>query len=377
MSGRPTHAKIDLDALTFNFRSSRAFLGDGPELMAVVKADAYGHGSVECARQLEAAGADWLAVALPEEGFQLRAAGIEKPILCLGSFWPGQESAIIEKRITPVVFEADRAVSLNEAAKGLGLKTPIHIKIDTGMGRAGIRPERIPEFARLLATLEHLTVDGLLTHFSNADDLGDTPFTASQVASFNEARGLFASYGIVPRFSSMANSPGAVAHPDSRGNLVRLGGILYGLQGDVIPKGVSAPELRPVMSLLTQIATLKDVPEGEPLGYGKTFRTSRQSRIAVIPIGYHDGLPRSLSNKGAVLIRGRRAPIVGRVSMDWTIVDVTDIPEVSLYDEVVLIGSSGEESITAEDIAALSGTISYEITCGVSARVPRIYDSGE
>jgi alanine racemase len=212
-----------------------------------------------------------------------------------------------------------------------------------------------------------------MTHFAAADDLNENAFTNLQIARFNGAVKAFAASGIDPKYKDLANSPGAIAHQNARGNLVRLGGVLYGLGGDVLPADIEKPELRPVLSLRTKIAQLKVVTKGEPLGYSKTFTTQRDSMIATIPIGYHDGLPRSLSNRGHVIINGVKAPIVGRISMDWTIIDVTEIRNVKVSDEVIVLGKHSENSILAEDLSRELGTISYEITCGISQRVPRIF----
>lgn len=375
-SKRPTVAKIDLDALAFNFRSSKSFIGDRSKIMAVVKADAYGHGAVPCALRLEREGVDWLGVAIAEEAFELRDAGIGRPILCLGGLWSGQEAALIERHVTVAIFRIEHAELLDRAAKEAGIKVPIHVKLDTGMGRVGVPHERAEEFAQKLASLENIKVDGLMTHFAVADDLGQTDFTDRQIQIFNECVDHFRAAGHDPELLNMANSPGAVAHPKSRSNLVRLGGIIYGLGGDVLPKGIPQPDLRPVMRIETRIADVKSFETGESLGYGRTFVTSRPSTIALIPMGYHDGLPRTLSNIGRVIVRGRPAPIVGRVSMDWTLVDVTDIPDVTFNDTVTVIGADGDERVLAEDLAIATGTISYEITCGIGARVPRAYDQG-
>jgi alanine racemase len=374
MSLRPTRTKINLGNLEANFRSIRKFVGSTPEMLCVVKADAYGHGAIACSKVLDEAGADWFGVALPEEGFDLRAAGIRKPILAMGSFWRGQEDSVVEHDITSSLFNFEIAQLLDSAAKRRGRIVSAHVKIDTGMGRIGIRPEQVSEFARNLTTLSNVKIEGLMTHLSVADDLDQTDFTREQNRQFEFAAEAFRDAGHPLRYLNMANSPGAVAHDYSRKDLLRIGGILYGLGGDVLPKGVPAPELLPVMSLISEIAHLKEVPAGTPLGYGRTFQTTRPSLIATIPIGYHDGLPRSLSNKGEVLVRGKRAPIAGRVSMDWTIIDVTDIPEAKVGDRVTVIGSDSSESILAEDLARLTGTISYEITCGIHGRAVRQYD---
>lgn len=341
--------------------------------MAVVKADGYGHGAVECARRLEKEGIDWFGVALPEEGIKLRQNGISKPILCLGSFWEGQENLLIDYNLTPVVFQHEKAHLFNQTAFSRGTIADIHIKIDTGMGRVGIRFDEVSEFADKLKFFKNLRIAGLMTHFANADNLQDLEFTNLQIQRFSDAVAIFRNKGFHPVYLDMANSPGAIAHPLSRGNLVRLGGVLYGLCGDVLPKEIELPELKPVMSLTTRIAFLKKVPKGETLGYGRTYQTKRDSLIATIPLGYHDGLRRALSNRGMVIVHGKFAPIVGRVSMDWTILDVTDIENVKVGDEVIIIGEQNGVRITAEDLARQAETISYEITCGISQRVRRKY----
>ncbi len=373
MSQRPTRSIISLANLEANFRSIRKFIGDGPETLCVVKADAYGHGAIPCSERLAKAGADWFGVALPEEGFELRAAGIKTPILAMGSFWPGQEHAIIEKKITPSLFNLDIARLLNSAAEKQGVTVSAHVKVDTGMGRIGVRPESVADFAKELKLLGNIKIDGLMTHLSVADDLNQTDYTKEQNRLFDECAHILRNTGHELRYLNMANSPGAVAHEYTRKDLLRIGGILYGLGGDVLPKGVAAPELLPVMSVVTEIAHLKRLPAGVSLGYGRTFETHRDSVIATVPIGYHDGLPRSLSNKGHVLVRGKRAPIAGRISMDWTIVDVTDVDGASVGDRVTVIGEDSGESILAEELARSTGTISYEITCGIHGRATREY----
>jgi alanine racemase len=372
-SQRPTWAEIDLDNLAFNFRSVKAFIGPEIKYMAVVKADAYGHGAVECAKRLEAEGADWFGVALPEEGLELREAGIRKRILCLGGFWEGQESTALNYNLTPVVFQIEKARQLNDAATSRGTVVAIHVKVDTGMGRVGVRHDHVRAFAEELKTLDHLRLEGVMTHFASADDLSDSEFTDAQTNRFEDSVAIFRERGFNPAYLDLANSPGAVAHPNSRANMVRLGGVLYGLGGDVLPRGIEKPELRPVLSLYTRIAHLKKVPAGETLGYGRTFVTTRDSIIATIPIGYDDGYRRGLSNAAKTIIRDTYAPVVGRVSMDWTILDVTDVAGVEIGDDVTLIGERDGMRIAAEDLAAAVDTISYEITCGINQRVPRVY----
>ncbi len=372
-SQRPTWAEINLDNLAFNFHSVKEFVGGSVRVMAVVKADAYGHGAVVCARRLEAEGVDWFGVALPEEGVELRRAGVRKLILCLGGFWDGQETLALNYNLTPVIFQLEKAAILNRAAEDRGTDIAIHVKIDTGMGRVGVRYDAVAEFADGLKSFGHLRVEGLMTHFAAADDLAQNEFTDLQIQRFNRAVEIFREKGFNPAYFDLANSPGAVAHPASRGNMVRLGGVLFGLGGDVLPDGIEKPELRPVLSLHTRIAHLKTVPAGETIGYGRTFTTGHDSVIATIPIGYQDGYSRSLSNTGRAIVGGSYAPIAGRISMDWTMLDVGEIKGVNVGDEVVLIGEQNGKRITAEEIAASRGTISYEITCGIGRRVPRVY----
>ncbi len=374
---RPTRAEINLDNLAFNFNSVKEFVGPEIRFMAVVKADGYGHGAVECARKLEAEGIDWFGVALPEEGVELRKAGITKRILCLGGFWEGQEIELLNHNLTPVIFQLRQAERFNRAAMERGTAAEIHVKIDTGMNRIGVRHDEVESFAGELKRFKNLHLEGLMTHFASADDLRENPFTTLQIDLFEDSHSIFKKCGFNPVYLDLANSPASVAHPRSYGNMVRLGGVLYGLGDDVLPKGIDKPVLKPVMSLRTRIAHIKRCPKGETLGYGRIFRLERDSVIATIPIGYQDGYSRSLSNKARTIINGTYAPVAGRISMDWTIVDVTDVPNVQIDDEVVLMGESADLSITAEDLASATDTISYEITCGISKRVERrIIDSG-
>ena len=369
---RPTWAEIDLDALSENLRVIRAHVGREQKVMAAVKADAYGHGAVPCARRLEAEGVDWFGVALPEEGIELRSAGITRSILCLGGFWEGQQNACLQHTLTPVVYRIDMIRLLDSAARDAGLVADVHVKIDTGMGRLGVRDEDVPQFCDALSRFQHIRVDGLMTHLASADDANQEDFTKDQLQRFSKAVALFRERGFSPSYIHAANSAGAFAYPQS-GNMVRPGGTLYGFSRDVLPSNIASPPLRPVMSLHSRIMLLKDVGKGEKLGYGCSFETSRASLIATIPIGYDDGYRRALSNRGRVILKGKLAPVVGRVSMDLTLIDVTDVPGVLLDDQVILIGRDGELSITAEEVAETAGTISYEITCGISSRVPRIY----
>ena len=370
---RPTRAEINLDHLAFNFRSVRRFVGENIMFMAVVKADAYGHCAPVCAKKLEGEGIDWFGVALPEEGLELRQAGISKPVLCLGSFWNGQENLLLKHDLTPVVYQIEQAESYQRAAVERGIIAAVHVKIDTGMGRIGVRFDEVSEFAEKLKSLRNLRVEGIMTHFAAADNLQENDFTTLQIERFDESVAIFEALGFRPIYKDLANSPGAIAHPRSRGNLVRLGGVLYGLGDDVLPSEIDLPKLKPVMSIHSQIAHLKRVPAGETIGYSRTFATRKDSLIATVPIGYQDGLPRILSNRGRVIVGGKFAPMIGRISMDWTMIDVSAVPNVKIGDDVIIIGESGDLKIPASETAGLSETISYEITCGINRRVPRVY----
>jgi alanine racemase len=370
---RPTWAEINLDALASNFHWVQERVNEGVKVMAVVKANAYGHGAVECARRLALEGAEWFAVATPEEGIELRRAGIEQPILSLGGFWDGQERLCISESLAPVVHRLDMIEALDRAARERGTVADVHLKIDTGMGRLGVRYDEVREFADALKPFENIRVDGVMTHFAAADNPDLDSFTDEQVARFRRAVETLREYGHRPTYEDLANSAGTFAHPSSWGNMVRPGGVLYGLWRDILPPSPSPPHLSSVMSLRSCITLLKRVHPGETLGYGCTFEASREMVVATLPLGYNDGYVRALSNRGRVIVRGVYAPVVGRISMDLTLVDVTDVPGVALHDCVTLLGEESGLAVTAEDIAQTAGTLSYEITCGISARVPRVY----
>lgn len=369
---RPTWAEINLDNLVHNFRITKAAVA-GAAIMAAVKADAYGHGAIECARALEAAGVDWFGVALPEEGLLLREAGISTPILCLAGYWDGQEESLTAHRLTPVMFRLESLHKLNRQAQTAGRNIDYHLKIDTGMGRLGVPFSELDDFLDGVAQFDNLHLDGVMTHFASADDGNQRAFTERQISLFDGAIESIRSRGHKPAWIHAAASAGALAYPAGRFNLVRPGGVLYGLWRDVINPLTPPLDWRPVMSVHTKVVLVKTVPAGTPIGYGGTFITSRETRIATIAIGYEDGLSRRLSNCGQVAVRGQLAPIVGRVSMDLTLIDVTDVEDIAVDDSVVIIGSQAEARTTAEGVAALLGTISYEVTCGISDRVPRVY----
>ncbi len=370
---RPTWAAISLSALRHNFITLKQHLTPGAQLMAVVKADAYGHGATECSRALESIGAGWFGVGLVEEGVALREAGIARPILCLGGFWTGQAADVIKHDLTTAVFRLEAAAELNARAREAGRTISFHLKIDTGMGRLGVPLAGLTEFASGLKQFDRLKLDGLMTHFSAADE-AETEYNESQIGHFNDALAILRGLGFDPPWRHLANSAGIHAYPHSHGNLARAGATLYGLARDVLAPRPEPFKLRPVMSLHSRIIMMKTVPSGTSLGYGRTYTTARECRIATIPIGYADGFRRAHSNNGRVIVRGRLAPVVGRVSMDLTIIDVTDIPDAAEGDEVFLIGEQNGLRITAEDLAEQIGTISYEIVTGLSSRVPRVYE---
>jgi alanine racemase len=375
--GRPTCAEIDLDALAQNFRAVRARVGAGVKVMGVVKADAYGHGAAECARRLEAEGADWFGVATPEEGFALRRAGIGRPVLCFGGFWEGQAESCLALGVVPVVYRLDMAAALDAAARAAGVVAEIHVKVDTGLGRLGVRHDEAAEFAGRLRDFKHVRVGGLLTHFAAADEPRRDCFTGDQLKRFRESVTAFRARGHEPEYEHMANSAATFAHPEAWGNMVRPGGVLYGLWRDVLPPQAAEPALRPVMTLRSRVTLLKGVHAGETIGYGCTYEAAREMVVATVPAGYADGYPRALSNRGRVIVRGQFAPVVGRVSMDLTLLDVTDVVGVRVGDRVTLLGADARLLLPAEDLARTAGTLSYEITCGVSARVPRRHLSVE
>jgi len=316
---------------------------------------------------------DWFAVALPEEGMELREAGVRAPVLSFGGFWEGQAAACVRHTLTPIIYRLDAAEAFDRAAKDAGRAAEIHVKIDTGTGRLGIRHDEAAEFAARLREFKHLRVGGLLTHFAAADEAECDGFTREQARHFRAAAEVFRAAGHEPVVEHLSNSAATFAHPAERSTMVRPGGVLYGLWRDVLQPMDQPPPLKGVMSMRTRVSLIKRVPAGETLGYGRTYELKRDSLIATLPVGYADGYTRALSNRGRVIIRGRYAPVAGRVSMDLTLVDVTDVPGVAQDDEAVLIGEQDGLTVSAEEIAKLSGTLSYEITCGISRRVPRKY----
>ncbi len=366
---RPTIAEISLPRLRANYRAIKQLVGDTVAVMAVVKANAYGHGAEEVARALAAEGAPWFGVCCVEEAVELRQAGITQPILLLSGFWPGQEEQIVIHGLVPAVFEETSLLRLEEEGRRRGTVLPFHLKVNTGLGRLGLDPSELGGFLNTLHACRHVCLDGLLTHFASADAPSPEQ-SLSQTEMFQRALGELRRAGIEPRLLHAAGTAAIARFPSAHGNLVRPGIGLYGY----VPGGGSALQgLQPVLSLKSRIMSLRAVPAGTPLGYGATHTTAAGARIACVPAGYADGINRLLSNRGRALVRGQAVPIVGRVSMDLTLLDVTAVSGASAGDEVVFIGRQADAEITAEQVAQWAETICYELLCNISRRVPRVY----
>lgn len=372
MSVRPVWAEIDLDALAGNISEIRRITSPSAKVMAVVKADAYGHGAVEVSRTVLAGGADWLGVARTDEGLLLREAGIEVPILVLGYLTPEQSHDVVRGRLSQAVYTRAMALDLADAAAAAGTRARVHFKIDTGMGRLGwlAGPDAVRDILDLAGN-RHLAAEGIFTHFAAADS-ADKGYTREQFFRFTAVVEELRRNGLEIPIKHAANSAAVMEMPETHLDMVRAGIIVYGLYpSDEVDK--SLIELRPAMSLKARVANVKNVPAGFKVSYGCTHTTERSTVIATLPLGYADGYSRLLSAKGCALLHGRRAPVIGRVCMDQIMVDVGHIPGVKVGDEAVLIGRQGDQEITAGDIAGMLGTINYEVVCMVSHRVPRKY----
>jgi len=362
---RPTWAEIDLGAFTRNVDAVMRRLPQGSKLIAVLKADAYGHGAVELARRCSPDRVAMIATALLEEALELRAARIALPLLVLGPLTEAQISNALDHDVTIGVVGPEELESVCRIARKRDVV--IHLKLDSGMGRMGIVETELPRAIELIHSAPRLRIEAIYTHFANAGD-PDDPYTAQQTQTFDRLLKMLRSAGIESAKHHLANSAATMRGLVSAGDFVRIGLSLYG--GEPLDRGSS--RLEPVMRWRTEIARLKDLPSGSAVGYGMTFHTSRASRIATLPVGYADGYSRLHSNNGEVLVRGKRAPVVGRVSMDLVTIDVTDL-DARFGDEVVLLGSQGKERITPEELATRTNTISHEVFCRVSRRVPRLY----
>ena len=366
---RPTWAEVDLDAVQHNVQQLRR-LAQGAELMAVVKANGYGHGAVRVGQAALEAGATWLGVATLEEGVELRQNGIKAPILILGFVPTSQADTVVLYNLTPALFHRELAEALSHWGRTMGRTVPVHIKVDTGMGRVGLQPADLPAFAQAVAALPNIEIEGVFTHLATADE-PDSPFAQQQLDRFDAALAALKAAGIVPRIRHASNSAGIMLRPRGHYDLVRAGIALYGLPPD--PSIPWPLDLRPALTWKSRVAMVKLVEPDLPISYGCTYRTSRRERIATLPVGYADGYFRLLSGRGEVLIRGRRCPVVGRVCMDQTMVRLPEDLEVPVGEEVVLLGEQEGQSISASDIAGRIGTINYEVVCAISKRVPRRY----
>jgi alanine racemase len=378
---RPTWAEVSLGNLRNNFRVVQKHVGAAVEVCAVVKADAYGHGAVPCAQALEEEGARWQGVTSLDEAIPLREAGIRGRILLMTGFWRGEEEEIIRLGLTPTVWEPGQIELLEKAAAALGVaKHPVHLKVDTGMGRLGATLEDLPKVIVSLQSAPHLMVEGLATHLASSEVL-DAPSVPQQLATFEEAQNILHKAGFNPPLTHAANTSAVISRREALYNMVRPGIALYGyyLPFERAGREVSGRELRlavkPVLTWKTRILSLREVRANQALGYGGTYVTKAPARIAILPVGYADGLNRGLSSRGRVIVREHYAPIVGRISMDLTLADVTGLPGVSVGDEVILLGSHDGLSMDAREHASLANTVAYEILCGISKRVPRKYGS--
>jgi alanine racemase len=367
-------AEIDLSAIEANVRALRA-ARPGLALIAVLKADAYGHGAVPVARAVLAAGAARLGVGDSREALELRRAGIDAPILILGSVLDPELPAVISNGVSTSVHSLKRVELLAEEARRRGRRARVQLKIDTGMGRLGVLPEAAPRLAEAIVRSRLLDFEGCYTHFAEAGPSG-TRTTIEQVSRFSAAlAAVTAVIGRRPPEIHLRNSAWVLADGigDGESTAIRPGAFLYGF---LPAKEVEAPALLPAMSLKTQVLFMKDVPPGTAVGYGGTFACRRKTRVAILPVGYNDGYPQTLGNRAEVLLRGRRAPVVGSVCMDYTAVDVTDVPGAAVGDEVLLIGAQGRESVRLEEVAERAGLIPYAIVCAVGKRVKRTYVKG-
>ncbi len=368
--GARAWAEVDLAAAAANVALLRSRLPAGTKVMAVLKADAYGHGAVPAARRLLSEGVEMIGVGDSSEAIELREAGVVAPLLVLGAIVPGEVEKIVAYGVAASIHSQSRVELLARAAADQGRKAAVHLKIDTGMGRLGALPSMAVPLARSLATNPHLSFEGVATHYASASS--PVPFqTASQFGTFRRVLEELRAEGLLPPLVHAGSTAAVLGALREHFGMVRLGGGIWGVDpGNLEGSGV---ELAPCLSLRTQVIFLKDFPAGSPLGYHRTFETTRPSRIATVPIGYNDGYAWNLGNRAEVLVRGRRCPVVGAVSMDYTTVDVTDVPGVEPGEVVTLIGADGEERIRVEDLARLLGTNPYEITCRLGKRVVRVH----
>lgn len=371
---RPTWVEIDLNALKHNLLAIKKQVGQHVKIMGIVKADAYGHGDYEVSRVLLNNGVEMLGIAIIEEGIALRGKGIESPLLILGGIFEEQINDIIQYNLTPTVYNLKLADTLSKKAIHFNKVVKVHVYIDTGMGSIGVRYDRAVEFVRSLHGMKSLMIDGIYTHCSCSDEEA-SEYTNLQIKRFKDILAALNTVRVSIPLKHMANSGAILSYPNAYFNMVRPGLSLYGLYpSEEIPNIIG---IRPVMSFKTRVIHIKDMEAGDAVSYGRTYKITKPTRVATLPLGYDDGYNRLLSNQGKVIIKGVKAPIIGRICMDQCFVDVTDIKDISVGDEVVLYGSQGKETISVESIAKQLYTIPYEVTCNISKRVPRIYINQE
>ncbi len=366
---RPTYAEIDLGRLMGNISLIKSSLNKGTKFMAVVKANAYGHGAVEVAKAAESAGADRLGVATLGEALEIRSSMIKTPVLILSETDRHYLERLFDADITPTVYTLETARSLSDLAVQKKKKIDIHIKIDTGMGRVGVIYTDAVRLVKEISALPGIGIEGIFTHFAKADEKS-SDMTMVQFRRFTSILDELERSGIRPTIRHAANSAASVLFPETQLDMVRVGIFMYGL---CPAEGVGASMgLKPVLSFRTKVLYQKRVPKGMTLSYGASYVTDKDTSIATLPVGYADGVPRSLSNKGCVLINGKRYPIAGKVTMDMVLIDTGD-DKINIGDDAVVIGQSGDASISADEVASMDGTINYEVLCGIAKRVPRVY----
>jgi alanine racemase len=375
---RPTWAEVSLSTLRQNFRTVLKHVGAGITVCAVVKADAYGHGAVECSRPLRDEGARWLGVTSLDEAIPLRDAGIESRILLMTGFWRGEESEIVRLRLTPTVWEPWQIEALETAASSGNTRQAVHLKVDTGMGRLGVSLDELPAMLKALDAAPHLVLEGLSTHLASSEIM-DAPSVAEQERRFEEAQRMVREGGFDPTLVHMANTSALISRRETWNNMVRPGVALYGYYlpfqraGREVSGGTLRLPVKPVLTWKTRILSMRKFAADQALGYGGTYVTKAPAHVAVLPVGYADGYNRQLSNRGRVIVRDHYAPIIGSISMDLTLVDVTGIPGISVGDEVILLGNRDGLSVDALEHARLANSSPYEILCNISKRVPRRY----
>jgi alanine racemase len=370
-SGRVTRATVHLDRIASNVRNVRAMVGDDVAVLAVIKADGYGHGAIPVARAALGAGATWLGVACVDEGLGLRAAGITAPVLVMGYAAAAELPAAVHGNLTLTLGTLAQCGALAGAAHRSRSTVRVHLKLDTGMGRFGLLPDQLDELARTLEHSPEIIVEGCFTHLARGEENPEYA-TNQQLAIFDQALRALARHGIKPEIIHAANSGATIAAPGARFNLVRVGLLMYGYHPN--PDTASELSLLPALEVQSSLVRVETLPAGSRIGYGHTHTLSTAARIGLVPMGYADGLPRSLSGIGYAVVGGCRVPIVGRISMDQFSVDLSDVGRVDEGDDVRIIGAMGGAAVWADDIAAWAGTIVYEILCGISPRVPRGYN---